>query len=286
MPDTPKVERVQPITVLSIAGSDSGGGAGIQADLRTFAAFGVHGTTALTAVTAQNTLGVHDVCVLPTSLVTSQVRCVVDDFDVAAVKTGMLGDADVVESVAELAREGLLAHLVVDPVLVSSTQHSLMRDGGVRAYREALFPLATVVTPNLREAAVLCGVDVGDILTIEDMHTLARELLALGPRYVLVKGGHFAAAELDATGLDATVPDVLMGHDGVVVFESARVATTNDHGTGCSLSAALCAGLGLGRSVHDATRDAKSFVLAALEGARDWRLGAGRGPLDHLGWNQ
>ena len=272
---------MQPITVLSIAGSDSGGGAGIQADLRTFAAFGVHGTTALTAVTAQNTLGVYDVSVLPTSLVISQVRCVVDDFDVASVKTGMLGDADVVESVADLAREGLLAHLVVDPVLISSTHHSLMRDGGVRAYREALFPLATVVTPNLREAAVLCDVDVRDISTIDDMHVLARQLLALGPRYVLVKGGHFAAA-----GFDALVPDVLVSRDEVVVFESPRVATTNDHGTGCSLSAALCAGLGLGRSVHDATRDAKSFVLAALQGASDWRLGHGRGPLDHLGWNQ
>jgi len=272
---------VQPITVLSIAGSDSGGGAGIQADLRTFAAFGVHGTTALTAVTAQNTLGVGDVAVLATSLVVSQIRCVVEDFDVAAVKTGMLGDADVVESVADLAREGLFANLIVDPVLVSSTHHSLMRDGGVRAYREALFPLATVVTPNLREAAVLCGVDVREIATIDDMKTLAVELLGLGPRYVLVKGGHFAAA-----GLDEPVPDVLMGHDGVVVFTAPRVATANDHGTGCSLSAALCAGLGLGRTVHDATRDAKAFVLAALQGATDWHLGRGRGPLDHLGWNQ
>ena len=272
---------MQPLSVLSIAGSDSGGGAGIQADLRTFAAFGVHGTTALTAVTAQNTLGVFDVSVLPTSLVVSQVRRVVEDFEIVAAKTGMLGDADVVESVADLAREGLLAQLVVDPVLVSSTQHSLMRDGGVRAYREALFPWATIVTPNLREAAVLCEVDVRDVRSLEDMATLASELLALGPRYVLVKGGHFAAA-----GIDAPVPDVLRGHEGVTVFESARVATTNDHGTGCSLSAALCAGLGLGRSVHDATRDAKSFVVAALQGASGWHLGHGRGPLDHLGWQQ
>jgi hydroxymethylpyrimidine kinase/phosphomethylpyrimidine kinase len=272
---------VQPITVLSIAGSDSGGGAGIQADLRTFAAFGVHGTTALTAVTAQNTLGVSDVAVLPISLVISQVRAVTEDFDVAAVKTGMLGDADVVEAVADLAREGFLAHLVVDPVLVSSTQHSLMRDGGVRAYREALFPLASVVTPNLREASALCGVDVRDISSIEDMHELGAQLLALGPRFVLVKGGHFATQ-----GVEAPVPDVLVSAEGVVVFEAPRVATTNDHGTGCSLSAAVCAGLGLGRSVPDATRDAKSFVLSALQGAATWRLGHGRGPLDHLGWNE
>ena len=272
---------MQPITVMSIAGSDSGGGAGIQADLRTFAAFGVHGTTAVTAVTAQNTLGVSDVMILPVSLVLSQVRAVGDDFQVAAVKTGMLGDADVVEAVAELAREGHLPHLVVDPVLVSSTQHSLMRDGGVRAYREALFPQASVVTPNLREAAVLCGVDVRDISSVEDMHALGTELLALGPRYVLIKGGHLAANDIDAP-----VPDVLLNSEGSVVFESPRVTTTNDHGTGCSLSAALCAGLGLGRSVSDATRDAKSFVLAALQGAATWQLGHGRGPLDHLGWNE
>lgn len=275
------VRSVEPITVLSIAGSDSGGGAGIQADLRTFAAFGVHGTTALTAVTAQNTTGVTDVQVMSTSLVIAQIRAVVDDFEVAAVKTGMLGDADVVECVAEVIRDGRLEHLVVDPVLVSSTHHSLMREGGVRAYREALFPLATIITPNLREAAVLCRVDVRDISSLKDMTALAHELFALGPRYVLVKGGHFAAA-----GVDAPVPDVLVGAEGTVVLTSPRVDTHNDHGTGCSLSAALCAGLGLGRSVHDATRDAKSFVLSALQGAATWHLGKGRGPLDHLGWNQ
>lgn len=273
------VGAVQPITVLSIAGSDSGGGAGIQADLRTFAAFGVHGTTAVTAVTAQNTTGVSDVQVLATSLLVAQVRAVTDDFDVAAVKTGMLGDADVVEAVAELARAGLLVPLVVDPVLISSTRHSLMRDGGVRAYRESLFPLATVITPNLGEAATLCEVDVRDVTSLEDMCSLAHQLFALGPRYVLVKGGHLVAE------VDAPVPDVLVGPGGVVVFESPRVDTRNDHGTGCSLSAALCAGLGLGRSVEDATRDAKAFVLAALQGGATWRLGHGRGPLDHLGWN-
>jgi len=292
------VDVVQPLTVLSIAGSDSGGGAGIQADLRTFAALGVHATTALTAVTAQNTLGVHDVEVMSAAMVLAQARCVLDDFDVAAVKTGMLGDATVVEAVAELAREGLLEKLVVDPVLVSTTEHSLMRDGGVRAYREALVPLATVVTPNLREAATLCGVDVGDVTTIEHMTTLAREILALGPRYVLVKGGHFAArreprddavlgdAVLGDVVLGDVVPDVLVGRDVDEVFEGPRVLTTNDHGTGCSLSAALCARLATGRSVPDATRDAKAFVLEALRGARDWHLGEGRGPLDHLGWSQ
>lgn len=271
---------MQPLTVLTIAGSDSGGGAGIQADLRTFAAFGVHGTTALTAVTAQNTLGVDDVVVMPLSLIDAQIRAVTDDFDVAAVKTGMLGDADVVEAVAEWARQGRITPLVVDPVLVSTSQHSLMRDGGVRAYREALFPWATVITPNLREAAALCGVDVREITTRDHMIALGHELRALGPRFVLVKGGHFAEH-----GDSDLVPDVLVGPEDTIVLESPRVVTSNDHGTGCSLSAALCAGLAQGHDVTDATRAAKSFVHRALQGAAPWQLGRGRGPLDHLGWN-
>ena len=272
---------MHPVTVLSIAGSDSGGGAGIQADLRTFAAFGVHGTTAVTAVTAQNTLGVNDVAVMPTSLITSQVRAVTDDFRVAAVKTGMLGDAEVVQTVAELARENLLAQLVVDPVLVSTTRHSLMRDGGIRAYREALFPHATVITPNLSEACALCGVDISEVTTRAHMISLGTELLSLGPQFVLVKGGHLASQSEELE-----VPDVLVSADGAEIFEGPRIFTSNDHGTGCTLSAAICARLALGSSVPDAVRDAKVFVSRALTGGASWRLGAGRGPLDHLGWNQ
>jgi hydroxymethylpyrimidine/phosphomethylpyrimidine kinase len=289
------VDVVQPLTVLSIAGSDSGGGAGIQADLRTFAAYRVHGTTALTAITAQNTLGVRDALVLEPALVISQILAVTEDFEVAAVKTGMLGDAALVEAVADLARQGLLPQLIVDPVMVSSTQHPLMAEGGVRAYREALFPHALMVTPNLREAAQLCDVDVRDVTTVEDMTALGQQLLALGPRYVLVKGGHLAGAEMDAPIFDdhvletltpeRLVPDVLVSATGVIVMNSPRVETTNDHGTGCSLSAAVCAGVALGASVEGATRDAKSFVFAALQGAAQWHLGRGHGPLDHLGWN-
>ncbi|HEV3268522.1 MAG TPA: bifunctional hydroxymethylpyrimidine kinase/phosphomethylpyrimidine kinase [Acidimicrobiales bacterium] len=272
---------MQPITVLSIAGSDSGGGAGIQADIRSFSAFGVHATTALTAITAQNTLGVSRVQTLDPGLVEAQVRSVTSDFEVAATKTGMLAQASTVERVAQLAREGLLPHLVVDPVLVSTSGHVLMADGGVEAYRHALFPMAEVVTPNLREAAVLCGVDVGDVSDLDDVATLARTLLGLGPRYVLVKGGHVANA---SDGERA--PDLLVSLDGLVVFDGPRVDTRNDHGTGCSLSSAIAAGLGLGRDVPDATRDAKSFVLAALTSASSWRLGEGRGPIDHLGWGE
>jgi hydroxymethylpyrimidine kinase/phosphomethylpyrimidine kinase len=271
---------VQPVTALSIAGSDSGGGAGIQADIRTFNAFGVHATTALTAVTAQNTLGVSEVLTIDPDTVEAQVRSVTTDFDVRATKTGMLAQGVTVERVSALAREGLLPHLVVDPVLVSTSGHVLMGDDGVEAYRRALFPLAEIVTPNLREAAVLCDVDVRDVKDLDDVASLARTILAMGPSYVLVKGGHLAHVADDRS------PDLLVSSDGLTIFDGPRVETNNDHGTGCSLSSAIAAGLGLGRNVPDATRDAKSFVLAALTGATTWRLGRGRGPIDHLGWSE
>jgi hydroxymethylpyrimidine/phosphomethylpyrimidine kinase len=273
---------VQPLTVLTIAGSDSGGGAGIQADLRTFCAFEVHATTALTAVTAQNTLGVTSIQNIDSDVVEAQVLSVTTDFDVSAVKTGMLAQPKTVEKVAQLARDGLLPHLVVDPVLVSSTGHALMDDGGVDAYRDALLAHAEVITPNLREAAILCGVDVNDVKSHDDMVALARQLLAFGPTWALVKGGHFA----ERASTQSRAPDILIHGDDVFIFDAARVATSNDHGTGCSLSAALCAGLAFGRSVPDAARDAKSFVLAALTSAVEWKLGHGRGPIDHLGWGE
>lgn len=267
---------MQPTVALTIAGSDSGGGAGIQADLKTFAAFGLFGTSAVTAVTAQNTLGVAAVAVLTPDEVAAQVRAVTDDLAVAAVKTGMLATPEVVERVAGLAAEGILPRLVVDPVLVATSGDPLMKDGGVRAYREALVPRATLVTPNLAEAAALAEVDARDVATLEDLVALARAIAALGPGATLVKGGHLRGLERS--------PDVLLVGEEVTVLDAARVATRNDHGTGCTLSAAAAAGLALGRGVPDAARDAKSFVLAALEGASTWRLGRGRGPIDHLGW--
>lgn len=271
---------MQPVTVLTIAGSDSGGGAGIQADLRTFAAFGVHATTAITAITAQNTLGVTRVWNCDTELVLAQSLAVLDDFDVTAVKTGMLAQPSTVEAVADLARAGRLPRLVVDPVLVSTSGHALMDEGGAAAYREALLPFASIVTPNLREAAVLCDIDVRDITDVAAMVEVGRTLRALGPTYVLVKGGHLLVDGVTR----GHAPDVLVGPGDVVVYDAERVETLNDHGTGCSLSAGIAAGLGLGRDMTDATRDAKSFVLAALRGAAAWHLGAGRGPIDHLGW--
>lgn len=273
---------MEPLTGLTVAGSDSGGGAGIQADLRTFSAFSIHGTTALTAVTAQNTLGVGDVLALSPALVRAQVESVTDDFAVRATKTGMLAQPSTVALIAALAGEGRLGPLVVDPVLVSTSGHSLMSDGGVEAYRDLLLPHATIVTPNLREAAVLAGVHFEDVRTRDDMVAVGRAILALGPGAVLVKGGHVVENGV----MRDHSPDILVTADEVTVFDAPRVATRNDHGTGCSLSAAIAAGLAYGRPLADATRDAKSFVLAALTSARSWHLGAGHGPIDHLGWNE
>ena len=272
---------MEPITALTIAGSDSGGGAGIQADLRTFSAFSVHGTTAITAVTAQNTLAVTRVAPIAPDVVVDQIDAVLDDFEVLAVKTGMLAQPATVLAVADVARSGRLANLVVDPVLVSTTGHALMDRGGVEAYRDALLPLATIITPNLREAAILVGVDEREISSLDDMFEIARALLALGPRAVLVKGGHLVTG---AAG-DAHAPDILLSADGSSVFDAPRVETRNDHGTGCSLASAIAAGLAYGRPLPDAVRDAKSFVLAALTTAAEWHLGRGHGPIDHLGWN-
>lgn len=273
---------MQPAVAMTIAGSDSGGGAGVQADLRTFAAFGVHGASALTALTAQNTYEVRAVDLVDPEFVVAQADAVLDDLTVAAVKTGMLAQRATVEAVAALAARGRLPHLVVDPVLVSSTGHPLMEEAGVAAYRDSFIGHAEVLTPNLREAAVLCGVDVESVATVDDMAELGRALVALGARHVVVKGGHFQRGGATEDG----APDVVVSARAVSVLDAPRVDTRNDHGTGCSLSAAITAGLALGRDVDDAIRDAKAFVLAGLSGAVSWRLGKGHGPIDHLGWSE
>jgi hydroxymethylpyrimidine/phosphomethylpyrimidine kinase len=271
---------VDPLVVLTIAGSDSSGGAGIEADLRTFAALGVHGAVALTAITAQNTLGVSAVLAVEPEMVRAQVEAVTDDLVVAATKTGMLARPATVRAVARLAKEGRLPHLVVDPVLVSSTGHLLMEGGGVDAYREELFAHAVVVTPNLREAAVLVGTDLSSLRTVDDMASAGRSLLSMGPSCVVVKGGH----RLEGTATAAVAPDVVVTRDGMVVLEGQRVATRNDHGTGCSLASAIAVGLAEGLDPVAAVRRAKSFVADALQGASSWRVGAGHGPIDHFGW--
>ena len=260
---------------MTIAGSDSGGGAGVQADLKTFAALRVHGTCALTAVTAQSTAEVRGVVALEPTFVRQQVETILDDFSVTSVKTGMLATAATIAAVADLARRGLLPRLVVDPVLVSSTGHPLLEDAGVAAYLQQLLPHALVVTPNLREAAVLGDTDVESLRALGARVAVAERIRATGARYVVVKGGH----------LTDSADDVVAGPDGVTVLPGKRVDTGNDHGTGCSLSAAMAAHLARGATVPDAITQAKHFVARALAGGAAWRLGSGHGPLDHFGWS-
>jgi hydroxymethylpyrimidine/phosphomethylpyrimidine kinase len=264
-----------PPVALTIAGSDSGGGAGIQADLLTFAALGVHGTSAITALTAQNTVTVTGVHVPPVEFLRAQVDAVLDDLPVAAVKTGMLATEEIVRAVADLAAAGRLPQLVVDPVLVSSTGARLLDPGAEGAYTEALFPHALVVTPNTREASALLA---RPVATVADARDAARELAGLGPRWVVVKGGHLADDAGDAV-------DVVYDAAGDVVTElrAPRIATPNDHGTGCTFGAATAAGLAGGADVPAALAAAKRFVHAGLASSAGWRLGAGHGPVGKLG---
>jgi hydroxymethylpyrimidine/phosphomethylpyrimidine kinase len=276
----------QPPVALTIAGSDSGGGAGIQADIKTMAALGALAVTAVTAVTAQNTAVVEGVHVLPASFVRQQITTVLADLPVAATKTGMLADVGIIAMVGECAGSGDLPKLVVDPVMVSSSGQPLLGDGGIAAYRDLLVPLALVVTPNLWEAALLCDVDPARLTGVDDMAEAARTIHALGPDWVLVKGGHLAGVE-PGSGSDAgilpSVPDVLYDGTTVTVLQAGRVDTANSHGTGCSLSAAIAAKLAAGADVPTAVTEAKAFVHRALVGGAAWRLGKGHGPLDHFG---
>lgn len=263
----------QPTVVLTIAGSDSGGGAGIQADLKTFAAHRCYGASVITAVTAQNTRGVTDVHQLPARSVASQLDAVLDDLPVVAVKVGMLGTPEVAEAVAEFARADALPDLVVDPVLVSATGHRL----GVVAAIERLLPYALVATPNVAEAAALVG---HPVTSRAEMAAAATELAAGGARHVVVTGGDLPGRDPDAHAIDA------MWTDGQLRFlDGPRVPTGNTHGTGCTFSAAIAAQLGHGLPVPDAVEQAKSYVVRALTGAAGWRVGGGIGPLDHFEWS-
>lgn len=259
-----------PPVALSVAGSDSGGGAGIAADLRTFASLGVHGALALAAVTAQDTLGVRAIEVVPSAHVLAQVDAVLGDLEVRAAKTGMLAAASTVDALAKRFCEPAAPPLVVDPVLVASSGDPLFPADALDAYRR-LVAVATLLTPNLHEAALLAGRPVRDL---DDMVGAAEALRGLGARAVVVKGGHLAGEES---------VDVLVDEGGTLLLRAARVATRNTHGTGCTLSAAVAAGLAKGLALRDALVEAKAFVTRALEGAASWRLGAGHGPLDQVG---
>lgn len=253
---------------LTIAGSDSGGGAGIQADLKTFSAFGVYGMSVLTAVTAQNTVGVQGVETLTPSFIRRQFESVISDIGVDALKTGMLGTAAVVAAVAAMIAKAGLTNLVVDPVMIAKSGDHLLADDAVSALKTALLPLALVITPNVPEAETLVG---GPIQTLDDMRAAAKRLYDLGPRWVVVKGGHMGGA---------VVTDLL--YDGVAFqsLDTPRIATQHTHGTGCTFSAAMTACIAQGRSVPDAFAAAKRYTHAAIIAAPG--LGHGHGPLNHL----
>jgi hydroxymethylpyrimidine/phosphomethylpyrimidine kinase len=260
---------VTPARVLTVAGSDSAGGAGIQADLKTMLALGVHGMSVVTAVTAQNSQGVSGVWELPVEAVRAQFRAVADDIGVQAVKTGMLGSAPLAEAVAGLLA-GVGVPVVVDPVGVSKHGDALLAAEAVAVVRERLLPVATVATPNLDEVEQLTGVAVrGE----DGMRAAAEAVLACGPRWALIKGGHLGA------GSDAV--DLLTDGTREHWYRAPRHPNRHTHGTGCTLASAVACHLALGRDVPDAVARAKEYVTGAI--AAGFRLGAGVGPVDH-GW--
>jgi hydroxymethylpyrimidine/phosphomethylpyrimidine kinase len=258
-----------PPRVLTVAGSDSGGGAGIQADLKTMLALGVHGMSVVTAVTAQDSTGVHGYWELPAEAVDAQLAAVLDDIGVDAVKTGMLASPELVATTVKRLRE-ISVPIVVDPVCVSKHGDPLLVPAAVEAIVADLLPLATVVTPNLAEVTRLTGLVVDDPA---GQRQAADALLGLGPTWALVKGGHLAG--------DAV--DLLTDGDVVVELRAPRLDNRHTHGTGCTLASAIASYLALGRSVPDAVRGAKEFVTGAI--AAGFPLGAGIGPVDH-GWQQ
>jgi len=272
---------VQPPVALTIAGSDSGGGAGIQADLATFSAFGVFGTSAITAVTAQNTTGLFATELVGVEVIAKQIDTVVSDLPVAATKTGMLGQPAAVMAVARRAAAGTLRWLVVDPVMITTHGDDLTTDieSMLTAYRRYLLPHATVATPNITELANLSGatVDLEDERNLIDtMVDAARIVTGFGTTIVVVTGGHLPGA---------SAPDVVVGPDAAVqVLDGQRLDTNNDHGTGCTFSAAVTAGLAQGLSPLASIQRAKVYVTDALASAARWRLGRGRGPVDHQVW--
>jgi hydroxymethylpyrimidine/phosphomethylpyrimidine kinase len=256
---------------LTIAGSDSSGGAGIQADLKTFAALGVYGASVITALTAQNTQGVTGIHQVPPDFVTAQIDAVFADLDVAAVKIGMVAELSVIEAIAVGLTRWSPKHIVLDPVMVATSGDRLLANDAVEALRAKLVPRASILTPNLPEAAALLDEPVASgEAAIEDQ---GRRLLALGCPAVLIKGGH---------GQGSESIDYLVRESGAIALAAPRVATQNTHGTGCSLSSAIAAGLAKGEDLETAVRNAKAFVSAAITGSDRFSVGHGHGPIHHF----
>ena len=252
---------------MTIAGSDSGGGAGIQADLKTFAALGVYGTSVITAVTAQNTVAVNGIAEIPADMVSAQIDTVMSDIGTDAVKTGMLAHSGIIEAVAERIQALDMPNVVVDPVMVAKSGDRLLREEAVDAYRTRLIPRALVVTPNIPEAEALVGFT---IETDDDVRHAARAIAAMGARNIVIKGGH----------REGPVTDVLYSEGRFHDFTSVRIESKNTHGTGCTFASAIAAHLARGCTVEDAVLYAKEYVSAAIEAA--FPIGRGHGPLNHF----
>lgn len=259
---------------LTVAGSDSGGGAGIQADLKAFAAHGVFGTSVITAITAQNTVGVNGVLELPREMIAQQFDAVCSDFEVGAAKTGMLGSSEVIEVVAEKIAQWKIEKLVVDPVMIAKSGDALLRQDAVQALIERILPLSYIITPNLPEAEVLCGVKISNRTSRDEAARKIWELGARGNRefFVIIKGGHEEESEFST--------DVLFDGKRFQEFSAPRIHSDNTHGTGCTFSAAICAELALGKSTLEAVSIAKRYITAAI--AQAPKLGSGHGPLQHF----
>ncbi|MES2906404.1 MAG: bifunctional hydroxymethylpyrimidine kinase/phosphomethylpyrimidine kinase [Pseudomonadota bacterium] len=256
---------------LTIAGSDSSGGAGIQADLKTFSALGVYGASAITALTAQNTLGVTAVHKAPPDIIAAQIAAVMSDLDVKAIKTGMLADSRIIHTVLEALKSHENIPLVVDPVMVSQSGHDLLEDDAVIAIRDTLMRRATLITPNLPEAAKLLGAPLAQ--TEDEMLLQAQKLSRLGAKAVLLKGGH-------ATG-DESI-DIFVQGENIMLLKAPRLPTRNTHGTGCSLSAAITAYLAGGEALQSAVQQAKTWLTEALRHADEISIGQGAGPVHHF----
>lgn len=257
---------------LSIAGSDSGGGAGIQADLKTFSALGCYGMTVLTALTAQNTQGVRDIHPVPSSFVQAQLEAVLDDIGVDAVKIGMLFSAEVMQSVASVLTERNIKNIVLDPVMVAQSGDTLLEERAIEAMGQSLMPAADLITPNLPEAEVLLQQSIDGL---EAMHQAVRELAAFGSRAVLLKGGHREEKE----SIDILY---LRDEDRSVALSAEYISTVNNHGTGCTLSSAVAAHLACGLNMEEAVSRGKEYITQAIQAGANYRLGKGHGPVHHF----
>ncbi|MCW9706955.1 bifunctional hydroxymethylpyrimidine kinase/phosphomethylpyrimidine kinase [Fodinibius salsisoli] len=263
--------------VLTVAGSDSGGGAGVQADLKTMSALGCYGMSAFAALTAQNTKEVRAIHEVPPTFLAAQIDAVVEDIGVDAVKIGMLFNAELIQAVADRIEEYQLEKVVLDPVMVSQSGHQLIEDEAIEVLQTTLFPLCEVITPNLPEAEKLLDTD---IKTEDDIETAARDLLQMGPRAVLLKGGHLLEESESADCLVMALP----GDKGIDIhwYRSRRIDTSNTHGTGCTLSSAIASARAKGKSLPEAVQTAKNYITEAIRAGSEYQLGEGSGPLHHF----